>query len=329
MILKAITLLMKENISIIVPVYNEAGSLPRLFEELEAVAPSLPDVEIILVDDGSTDDSWRLLSQQAARDSSFKVVRFAVNAGQTAAIQAGIDFASGDILVFLDSDLQNDPADIPKLLAKLDEGYDVVSGWRKDRKDNAIKRNFPSRVANGIISRVSGVFLHDYGCTLKAYKKNVIKNVRLYGEMHRFIPIYASWQGARVTEIPVRHHRREFGCSKYGLERVFKVILDILVVKFLSKYLTKPIYIFGGFGLVSFFISFVALVWALVLKIFYNTSLIQTPLPLFSGICFLLGCMGILMGLLAEVTTRTYFESQSQHTYFIRDTINIASRHLD
>lgn len=310
-------------ISLIIPVYNEAGSLPKLFAEIEAVSASLPEMEAIFVDDGSTDGSLAILKGQAAKDSRFKIISFAVNAGQTAAIQAGIDFSSGDTLVFMDSDLQNDPADIPVLLARLDEGYDVVSGWRKDRKDNPIKRNFPSRVANGIISRVSGVFLHDYGCTLKAYKKDVLKNVRFYGEMHRFIPIYASWQGARVTEMPVRHHAREFGQSKYGLERVFKVILDILVVKFLSRYLTKPIYVFGGSGLVAFLLSFIALIWALGLKFFASTSLISTPLPLFSGICFLLGCMCILMGLLAEVVSRTYFESQSQRTYLIREVVNM------
>lgn len=313
-------------ISLIIPVYNEEESLPRLFAAIEETAGSLPPLEAIFVDDGSTDRSYELLSRQAAKDPRFKVIQFAVNAGQTAAIQAGIDYAAGDILVFMDSDLQNDPADIPKLLARLDEGYDVVSGWRKDRKDNPIKRNLPSHIANSIISAVSGVRLHDYGCTLKAYKRNVIKPVRLYGEMHRFIPIYATWQGARVAEIPVTHHAREFGSSKYGLERIFKVILDILVVKFLSKYLTKPIYVFGGFGLLSFFISFISLIWALYLKFFCATSLIQTPLPLFSGICFLLGCISILMGLLAEVVSRTYFESQSQDTYFVRNLINLNPR---
>lgn len=310
-------------ISLIIPVYNEAESLPHLFEAIESVAPSLPEMEVILVDDGSKDDSFQILQRQAEKDKRFKVVRFAVNAGQTAAIQAGIDFAAGDVLIFMDSDLQNDPADIPKLLLKLDEGYDVVSGWRKDRKDNAIKRNFPSHVANRIISAVSGVHLHDYGCTLKAYRKNVIKNVSLYGEMHRFIPIYAVWRGARVAEMPVSHHARQFGGSKYGLERVFKVILDILVIKFLSKYLTKPIYIFGGFGLAALFLSIIALIWALCLKIFAGTSLIQTPLPLFSGISFLLACMCILMGLLAEVVSRTYFESQHQRAYLVRQTLNL------
>lgn len=315
-------------ISIIIPVYNEEASLPGLFESIEETSRDLPSFEVILIDDGSTDNSFELLKTQAAKDNRFKVISFVANSGQTAAIQAGIDFASGDVLVFMDSDLQNDPADIPRLLAKLEENYDVVSGWRKERKDNPLKRNLPSRIANKIISTVSGVHLHDYGCTLKAYKKNVIKPVRLYGEMHRFIPIYATWQGARVTEIPVTHHSRKFGHSKYGLERVFKVILDILVVKFLSKYLTKPIYVFGGFGLVFFLVSLLSLVWALALKVFWHTSLIQTPLPLFSGICFLLGCMCILMGLLAEVLSRTYFESKRQDVYYVRDLINLdAVRH--
>lgn len=313
----------KVEISLIIPVYNEEESLSRLFAAIEAVSPDIPPLEAIFINDGSTDSSLAILKAQAEKDSRFKVISFVTNTGQTAAIQAGIDFASGDILVFLDSDLQNDPADIPKLLNKLAEGYDVVSGWRKDRKDNAIKRNLPSRIANSIISRVSGVHLHDYGCTLKAYRKNVIKPVRLYGEMHRFIPIYAKWQGAKVAEIPVTHHARQFGSSKYGLERIFKVILDILVVKFLSRYLTKPIYVFGGFGLLTFFISFCSLIWALCLKWFAQTSLIQTPLPLFSGFCFLLGCISILMGLLAEVVSRTYFESKRQDAYYIREMINL------
>ena len=313
-------------ISLIIPVYNEEESLPALFEAIDHVSGDLPPLEAIFIDDGSSDKSYELLKARAERDPRFKVLQFAANSGQTAAIQAGIDYASGDILVFLDSDLQNDPADIPKLISKIDEGYDVVSGWRKDRKDNPVKRNLPSRVANAIISRVSGVPLHDYGCTLKAYRRDVIKPVKLYGEMHRFIPIYASWQGARVTEMPVTHHARRFGASKYGLERVFKVILDILVVKFLSRYLTKPIYIFGGFGLAALFLAFLSLAWALGLKFFGDVSLIQTPLPLFSGVCFLLGCMCILMGLLAEVVSRTYFESQNKRGYLLRNSINIDAK---
>lgn len=305
------------------PVYNEAESLPELLAALDAVAPNLPPAEIIFVDDGSTDASYRILSEKAASDPRLKIIRFAVNAGQTAAIQAGIDFAKGDVLIFLDSDLQNDPADIPRLLAKLDEGYDVVSGWRKDRKDNPIRRNLPSKIANAIISRISGVHLHDYGCTLKAYTRNVIKNVRLYGEMHRFVPIYASWQGARVTELPVTHHARKFGASKYGLERIFKVLLDMLVIRYLARYLTKPIYVFGGFGLFMILLAFLVMLWAICLKFFAHTSLIQTPLPLFSGISFLLGCLSILMGLLAEVMSRTYFESRHSRAYIVKETINI------
>lgn len=316
-------------VSLIIPVYNEQDSLPKLFEKILQIAGQLPEMEAIFVDDGSKDHSFAILREEAARHDYIKVVRLARNTGQTAAIQAGIDHAKGDVLVFLDSDLQNDPADIPAMLAKLDEGYDVVSGWRKERKDDAIRRNLPSRIANAIISNVSGVYLHDYGCTLKAYRNDVIKNVRLYGEMHRFIPIYAAWQGAKVTEMPVTHHARQFGRSKYGLERVFKVILDIFVIKFLDKYLSKPIYVFGGFGIAAFAMSLLAFLWALALKFFGGVSLIQTPLPLFSGIAFLLGFMCILMGLLAEVLSRTYFESQHRRAYIVGEILNLPVRAAD
>ncbi len=310
-------------ISLVIPVYNEEESLPLLFKKIETLTETYPDLEAIFIDDGSKDNSLKILKKEAEIHKYCKVISFVRNTGQTAAIQAGIDYASGDILVFLDSDLQNDPADIPKLLAKMDEGYDVVSGWRKDRKDNPIKRNLPSRIANSIISYVSNVHLHDYGCTLKAYKKEVIKEVQLYGEMHRFIPVYAAWRGAKVSEIPVTHHARQFGQSSYGLERIFKVILDIFVIKFLDRYLTKPIYVFGGFGLVSMFLSFLTLIWALCLKFFGNTSLIQTPLPLFSGISFLLGGISILLGLLAEVLSRTYYASCDKRAYITREVINM------
>ncbi len=313
-------------VSLIIPVYNEEDNLPILFGKIRELRERLAgqhEIEAVFVDDGSSDSSFERLNEEAGKSSYVKVVRFVRNTGQTAAIQAGIDHASGDVLVFLDSDLQNDPADVPALLSKLDEGYDVVSGWRKDRKDNAIKRNLPSRIANRIISKVSGVHLHDYGCTLKAYRREVIKDVRLYGEMHRFIPIYATWQGAKVAEMPVSHHARVHGSSKYGLERVFKVILDIFVIKFLDRYLTKPIYIFGGCGLVSFALSFLALLWALILKFSGGPTLIETPLPLFSGIAFLLGFMCVLMGLLAEVLSRTYFESQYRRAYIVREVRNL------
>ena len=309
-------------ISLIIPVFNESESLNQLFINIDTALKDIHDIEIILVDDGSKDNSYEILLGKAKSDQHYKIIHLARNVGQTAAIQAGIDFANGDLLIFMDSDLQNDPSDIPVLINKINEGYDVVSGWRKDRQDNPLKRNLPSHIANFIISRMSGVHLHDYGCTLKAYKKDVIKDVRLYGEMHRFIPIYASWQGAKVTEIPVKHHAREFGKSKYGLERVFKVILDLFVVKFFDKYLVKPIYVFGGCGLIALFLSMLALLFAFYLKFFKGVSFILTPLPLFSGISFLLGTMCILMGLLAEVLSRTYFESQQRKPYIIQELTN-------
>jgi len=221
------------------------------------------------------------------------------------------------VIVTLDSDLQNDPVDIGALLAKLDEGFDVVSGWRQHRQDAAIRRNMVSRVANRLISKVTGVHLHDYGCTLKAYRREVLSGARLYGEMHRFIPIYAAQQGARVTEIPVTHHARQFGQSKYGLERVMKVILDLMVVSFLSRFFARPMYVFGGFGLVSLSVSFLCFIWMLVLKLGWGVSFILTPLPVLVSMTFLVGIMGLLMGLLAEVLVRTYFESQDRKSYVV------------
>jgi glycosyltransferase involved in cell wall biosynthesis len=215
----------------------------------------------------------------------------------------------------MDGDLQNDPNDIVRLLVKLDEGFDVVSGWRKDRKDNAVKRNLPSRLANLLISRVSGVHLHDYGCSLKAYRRDVLTGVKLYGEMHRFVPIYAAWNGARVTELEVTHHPRLYGESKYGLERILKVVLDLIVVKFLFRYAGKPIYLFGGFGFLSMLLGVLAGAWALALKLFFHTSLIQTPLPLLAVFLCAMGVLSILMGLLAEMLNRTYHESQDKPVY--------------
>jgi len=237
-------------------------------------------------------------------------------------MMAGIDCAAGDIIVPMDGDLQNDPADIRRLIEKLDEGYDVVSGWRKDRQDSPIKRNLPSRIANCLISMISGVQLRDYGCSLKAYRRDVIKGVKLYGEMHRFIPIYASWQGARVTEVAVAHYPRIHGKSKYGLERVGKVLLDLLVVKFLDKYATKPIYVFGGFGFLNIGISVMAGIYAVFLKFFEQTSFIMTPLPLLFVMTLITGILSILMGLLAELVMRTYYESQDKSVYLIKNIVN-------
>ena len=312
-------------LSIVIPVYNEQDNVFPLHERISAALRDLRDeFEVILVNDGSTDLTETNLRAVAAKDPRFKVVNFRRNFGQTAAMMAGIDFASGDIIVGLDGDLQNDPADIPKLLDKLAEGYDVVSGWRVNRKDAALKRNLPSRIANWLISTISGIHLHDYGCSLKAYKKHVVKGVKLYGEMHRFIPIYASWQGGKVAEIPVDHHPRIHGSSKYGLERVVKVLLDLMVVKFLASYANKPIYVFGGFGLLSIGFSFVAGLAALYLKFFSGISFVSTPLPLLVVLAFITGVMSILMGLIAEIIMRTYYESQGKTVYLVKDTINVS-----
>jgi glycosyltransferase involved in cell wall biosynthesis len=311
-------------LSVTVPVFNERDNLRPLYAQLIAVLRGLQRPwEIIFINDGSTDGSGAALDELAAQDPAVKVIHFRRNFGQTAAMMAGVDFASGEIIIPLDGDLQNDPQDIPRLLAKLDEGYDVCSGWRKARQDAAIRRNLPSRLANRLISVMSGVHLHDYGCSLKAYRKDVIKGVRLYGEMHRFIPIFATWQGARVAEIPVTHHPRIHGESKYGLERVLKVVLDLIVVKFLHRYAMKPMHIFGGFGLVSLFISFVAGSIAIFWRLTGTAYLIQTPLPLLSVMSFITGVMCVLMGLLAELITRTYFESQGKLVYLVGETRNL------
>jgi len=310
-------------ISIVTPIFNEEENIPLLYAKLGEELTGLGrEFEVILVNDGSTDGSEARLAEVARADARFKVINLRKNFGQTAAMMAGIDHASGDTIVPMDGDLQNDPADIRRMLNKLEEGYDVVSGWRKDRQDSELRRNLPSRIANHLISVISGVHLHDYGCSLKAYRKDVIKGVKLYGEMHRFIPIYASWHGARVTEIPVTHRARIHGTSKYGLERVAKVILDLIVVKFLAQYATKPIYVFGGFGMLSILVSALAAAYALYLKLFEDVAFILTPMPLLVVMAFITGVMSILMGLLAEIVMRTYYESQGKSVYLVRDTLN-------
>jgi glycosyltransferase involved in cell wall biosynthesis len=243
-------------LSIAIPIYNEADSLGLLYEKVRSAMDKQPRAwELILINDGSSDGSSDLLDELASKDPRVKIVHFRRNFGQTAAMMAGFDFAQGDVIIPMDGDLQNDPEDIPLLLAKLDEGYDVVSGWRKDRQDNAIKRNLPSIMANRLISWVSGVRLHDFGCSLKAYRRDVMDGVRLYGEMHRFLPIYAKWHGAKIAEVPVRHYARQHGSSKYGLERVLKVLADLITVKFLDRFQQKPMYIFGAAGLLFLLIS--------------------------------------------------------------------------
>lgn len=317
-----------EVISVIVPVFNEESGLSDLVSRIVAALESCDfEFEIIAVDDGSVDRSFVVLEALATDEARLKVIRLARNFGQTAAMMAGLDASQGSIIVPIDADLQNDPADIPRLISKLNEGYDVVSGWRRYRKDAPIRRNFLSRRANWLISKLSGVKLHDYGCSLKAYRRSVIHNVKLYGEMHRFVPIYASWYGARITEIEVEHHPRVYGRSNYGMIRVIKVILDLIVVCFLDRWIAKPIYIFGGFGLLWLLISFLVFADVLYLKIFQHLSMILTPLPLLVAMSFMMGIMSILIGLLAEIAVRVYFESQSKAIYFVRETLNAAGAH--
>lgn len=319
---------MKENankepeISIFLPVYNEEENLLPLHQKIQqALAELKRTAEIIYVDDGSTDGSLKVLKEIASSDKRVKVIALRRNYGQTAAMSAGIDASSGEILIPMDADLQNDPQDIAKLLAKMDEGYDVVSGWRKNRQDKLLTRKIPSQIANKLISWISGVHLHDYGCSLKAYRREVLREVKLYGEMHRFIPIYASWAGAKVTEIPVNHHARTKGKSKYGISRTFKVIFDLMTIKFMASYQTKPLYVFGTFGFVAFILSSVAAFWALYLKFIDGVSFILTPLPVIAVVMFAISVQFFLMGLLAEMLVRTYHESQNKPIYLVREKI--------
>ena len=309
-------------ISVFLPVYNEEPNLLPLHAKLdEALSRLGRTAEIIYVDDGSTDGSLRVLREVAERDDRVRVVALKRNYGQTAAMAAGIDAAHGKVLIPMDADLQNDPADIIRLLDKLDEGYDVVSGWRKNRQDKLITRKIPSMFANRLISWIGGVPLHDYGCSLKAYRREALQDVRLYGEMHRFIPIYASWVGARVSEIPVEHHPRTMGKSKYGLSRTLKVVFDLMTIKFMASYQTKPIYVFGSFGMLAFFISVLAGLYAVFLKLFHKADFVQTPLPILAIVMFAVGIQFLLMGLLAEMLVRTYHESQEKSIYAVREKI--------
>jgi len=307
-------------VSVFLPVYNEEPNLRPLHAKLDAALKSLGrSAEIVYVDDGSNDGSLNILREIAALDSRVRVVALRRNYGQTAAMAAGIDAARGEVLIPMDADLQNDPADIERLLKKLDEGYDVVSGWRKNRKDKMVTRKIPSMIANRLISWIGGVPLHDYGCSLKAYRRESLQDVRLYGEMHRFIPIYASWAGASVTEIPVEHHARTMGKSKYGLSRTLKVVFDLMTIKFMASYQTKPIYVFGSFGMLAFAISLLGGLYALFLKVIHKADLVQTPLPILSIVMFAVGVQFLLMGLLAEMLVRTYHESQAKAIYAVRE----------
>lgn len=308
------------NLSLIIPVYNEAENLPILYDCIQEVLRSVPSIwEIIFVEDGSRDHSFDILKSLVEKDPEHvRVVAFRRNFGQTAAITAGIDHAQGEIIVLLDADLQNDPADIPRLLAKLDEGYDLVSGWRKDRKDNRLTRTIPSNLANSLISWVTGVHLHDYGCTLKAYRREVLEGFRLYGEMHRFIPVFAHSVGARITEMPVRHHERKFGRANYGLDRTLKIILDLFTVKFLLNYSHKPMRLFGGAGMLLISGGGGLLFYLFIRRTFEGVPVLGSPLFQLGVMFLILGFQSILMGLIAEILARTYHESQSKPTYTVR-----------
>ena len=308
-------------ISVVIPVYDELENLIPLHKSL-AKALEGREYELIFVDDGSSDGSGDELGRLVDQDPDHtRAIIFRRNFGQTAAIAAGIDHSFGDVIITIDADQQNDPADIPLLMEKVKQGYDVVSGWRVDRQDK-FSRRLPSRIANWLISKVTGVALHDYGCTLKAYKREVLQGFRLYGEMHRFIPAYAGWVGAKMIEIPVQHHPRKFGKAKYGLERTIKVILDLFTVKFLLSYANNPIYLFGGAGIGLIAVSFIMLAILVYRRIEFDEHLIRSPLLLMTTILFVLGFQSILMGLIAELLARTYHESQAKPTYSIREVLN-------
>jgi len=313
------------SVSVVVPVYNEVDNLRILHGSLTA-ALSRREYSLVFVDDGSSDGSLSVLSELAGEDPEHvRLVELRRNFGQTAAIAAGIDHSDGESIVLIDADMQNDPADIPNMLEKIEQGYDVVSGWRVDRQDRLLTRKIPSRAANWLISRVTGVKLHDYGCTLKAYRREVLQGFRLYGEMHRFIPAYAGSVGARIIEMPVRHHPRLHGKTKYGLERTTKVLLDLFTVKFLISYAVKPIYLFGGTGIALILPSLGVLLFLLVRRLTIGTAVLSSPLFQTSTMLIILGFQSILMGFIAELLVRTYHESQAKPTYSIRRTLNIPS----
>lgn len=316
-------------ISVVVPLLDEQDNLPPLYEQITRSLTGRHEYELIFIDDGSTDRSFEILKGLQASDPRVRVIRFRRNFGQTAALSAGFARARGEVVVALDADLQNDPADIPMLVAKLDEGYDVVSGWRKVRHDAALKRKLPSRLANGLISYITGVRLHDYGCTLKAYRREILAETRLYGEMHRFIPALASWSGARVTECVVNHRPRTAGKAKYGLGRTLKVVLDLMTVKFLGSFSTKPIYAFGGLGLFTALLAFLC-AWIVVYqKIEHKTDMSGNPLLLLSAVLVITTVQFILMGLIAELLVRTYHESQNRPTYVIREVLESSDEQGD
>jgi glycosyltransferase involved in cell wall biosynthesis len=310
-------------ISIVIPLYNEEESIPQLWEGLDkAIANYGQPAEVIIIDDGSKDRSFALLREIAERDPRFTIIRFRRNFGQTAGFAAGFAQARGEVVITMDADLQNDPMDIPKLMAKIDEGYDIVSGWRKDRQDRFIDRKLPSMMANRLISNVTDVRLHDYGCSLKAYRRDVLQHVHLYGELHRFIPALASQVGGTVSEVPVNHRARQFGRSKYGISRTVRVMLDLITVWFLGTYSTRPIHVFGTLGLASAAMGILIGLFLTFVKIFFHENIGNRPLLLLAVLLVVIGVQLITMGLLGEMITRTYYESQDKPIYVVREIVN-------
>ncbi len=310
-------------ISIILPVYNEGKNILLLYGELKEVLDKLQkNYEIISINDGSGDNSMEILKNIAATDKDFRIINFKNNFGQTAAVSAGIKAARGEIIIPMDADLQNDPLDIPKFLTKINEGYSIVSGWRKNRKDQYLLRRVPSAIANWLIGMITGVRIHDYGCTMKAYKREIIQDVNLYGEMHRFIAAYAVWCGGKIAEIEVHHRPRINGKSNYNISRTFRVILDLIVVKFLFKYMNRPVHFFGGIGFISLFFGICAGLAAAILRFAKGIHLIQTPLPILSTLLIMVGVQLVAIGIIAEMIMRTYYESQDKTPYLIKEKIN-------
>jgi len=311
------------DISIVLPVYNEVDNLRQLCLEITTAMQGLDrEYEVILVDDGSTDGSRELLATMAREDQHLKVVLFRRNFGQTPAMMAGFDYAQGEIIITLDADRQNDPADIPKLIAKVEEGYDLVSGWRFERKDGFLLRRLPSMIANKVISYTTDVTLHDYGCSLKAFRREVAKSLRLYGEMHRFIPAIASWMGVEIAEIKVNHRPRVAGVSKYGISRTFRVMLDLIAVKYLLNYSSRPVHFFGSMGLISGGLGTLLTLWLAIERLFMGVALANRPLLMFAILLIFIGLQFITVGLLAEMQTRIYHETQDKPTYVVREVIN-------
>jgi glycosyltransferase involved in cell wall biosynthesis len=314
------------DLSVIVPVYNEVESLPHLINTIASTLEPLElSYEIVCVDDGSKDGSAEWLQQQAATRTDLCAVILRRNYGQTAAMAAGFNHARGQVFVTLDGDLQNDPADIPNLVAKLEEGYDLVSGWRVNRQDAAVTRLLPSRIANWLIARATGVRLHDYGCSLKAYRSELVADMNLYGELHRFLPALAFIEGARISEMPVRHHARQFGKSKYGLGRTFRVLMDLMTIMFMKKFLTRPMHVFGMFGLGSMLVGFTIGLYLTILKLGFGESIGDRPLLILAVVLFLTGVQLFSFGLLAELLMRTYHESQNRPIYRVRAVVEPGS----